>query len=110
MSDDNDLIRRGDVLRLLQSGAGLTLTGQAKRVAALTAAPTFTSADLERAWRMGRDAVLADVQELRDVPSVPPGNERAEVYNEACENILRFTAALTPPADLAQRVKGPAHD
>lgn len=74
-------------------------------------APTFTAADLERAWEMGRDAVLADVQELRDLPSIPPGNERAEVYNEACDNILRFTARLTPPADLAQRVKkGPAHD
>ena len=101
MSDDNDLIRRKDALR-----AVMHTTGEAyELIYQVPAAPTFTAADLEKAWEMGRDAVLADVQELRDVPSIPPGNERAEVYNEACDNILRFSVALTPPADLAQRVK-----
>ena len=115
--NDNDLIRRGDAMQCctdqLHNTALLTsLPPQSSAawdarnaIAALSAAPTFTTADLERAWGMGRDAALADVQELRDVPSDPPGNERAEVYNEACDNILRFAVALTPPTDLAQRVK-----
>lgn len=35
---DNDLIRRGDALELLQDGLGLTLTAISKRIAALPAA------------------------------------------------------------------------
>lgn len=48
-------------------------------------------------WCAGRDAAAQEVQEWRDLPSVPPGNERAEVYNEACDDMLRYIRALTPP-------------
>ena len=41
---DNDLIRRGDVLELLQSGLGLTLDKLSRRIAAIPAAPAPTLA------------------------------------------------------------------
>lgn len=96
---DNDLIRRGDVLReahdLALDGMGmLDVHALEGRLIALPAAPTFTAADLERAWEMGRD-------------------EAARAVHEAGRMTLGHLNAiggLTPPADLAQRVKGPAHD
>ena len=57
---DDDLIRRGDVLRLLQSGAGLTLNGQARRVAAL---PAVTPRDY---------TLRPDLQKIVDGAKVAP--------------------------------------
>lgn len=92
---ENDLIRRGDALALphrlspsLDADDGYFVSVDAIR--ALPAAPTFTAADLEKAWEMGRDAV--------------------QVFCLQPCGTVRVRRPKNPPADLAQRVKGPAHD
>lgn len=55
---DNDLIRRGDALKVLQSGLGLTMAGQARRIAAL---PAVTVGVKPLVWEAGeRDQRRAD--------------------------------------------------
>jgi len=68
--------------------------------AALSAAPTFTAADLKRAWEMGRDACIGILEcEL----------ELARAADRTTALVLAITCRAmngeTPPADLAQRVK-----
>ena len=48
---DDDLIRRGDALKVLQSGLGLTMSGQARRIAALPAVTAPQGMDAPVAWR-----------------------------------------------------------
>jgi len=95
---ENDLIRRGDAKRALILGD--TFTRAQAKLDALPAAPTFTAADLERAWEMGRDACIGILEcEL----------ELARAADRTTALVLAITCRAmngeTPPADLAQRVK-----
>lgn len=58
-------------------------------VIAEPAAPTFTAADLERAWEMGRDMSAKAC-------------DWGDIYGDNAVSVIR---ALITPADLAQRVK-----
>jgi hypothetical protein len=68
-------------------------------------APTFTAADLARAWEAGRDAAMVEVQEVRDIPST---TLHAEAFDTCCDLLTGYISALTPPADLAELLKGGA--
>lgn len=83
MSDD-DLIRRSDAEKAMLPFVHNVIADDAiAAIAALPAAPTFTAADLERAWEMGRDTLGS----LLD------------------HHPIYVSALAPPPADLAQRVK-----
>ena len=103
MSDD-DLIRRGDVLRLLQSGAGLTRNGQARRVAALPAVTPGVKVKpgvIERAvwsamlWAASNNVGFEGVPEYTD-----KGNSFAETEARAAATRILAALDLTPQPSL----------
>lgn len=65
-------------------------------------APTFTAADLERAWRIGRNM---SVEACADYPRSSPEYQEYIHYDDQIVYSQDCIRALTPPADLAQRVK-----
>ena len=50
-------------------------------------------------WAAAIEAVKVEIKEWLALPAVPPKNPRAEVYDEACHNILRFVCDLKPAAE-----------
>lgn len=90
MSDD-ELIRRGDALAACAPLYGWSIAAAEELEAAIDAlppAPTFTAADLEAACRVGLKLVMEAIIDAKSI-------------TEAMHKI----AALTPPADLAARLR-----
>jgi hypothetical protein len=71
----------------------------AERVAALEAAVAAARAE---GWAMAIEAVKVEVKEWLDLPAVPPKNPRAEIYDDACTNIMRFVCDLKPPTEASK--------
>ncbi|NEX45214.1 hypothetical protein [Pseudotabrizicola algicola] len=80
----------------------------AKRIRRATQMPTTATAALDRlkaeaeltGWKRGRDDALAEITELRGVPSL---TARAQAFDDCCDMLSASIRALTPPADLAAR-------
>lgn len=101
---DNDLIRRGDVAAACQHPCVSCLDA----IAALpAAAPTFTAADLERAWSMGRDRSAERAGTYCHFRGVAGQILKSPVVftTHTWQEIQGFIREISPPADLAQRVK-----
>lgn len=69
-------------------------------------ASSFTAADLARAWAAGRDAgaVEAQGEGWPDLKTTGP-SERQEAWWDCGDAIADSIRTLTPPADLAEKVK-----
>lgn len=50
-------------------------------------------------WEQAIQAVKVEVQEWLDIPHAPRRNPTAEVYDDACRNIMRFVCNLQPPSE-----------
>lgn len=95
-----------------------TAKGQCEGLGHRILAPTFTAADLQRAWEMGRDAGLERAERRWATRSEQASRLFEMDYPEAqidskcyshrageADDIAYEIRALTTPADLTQRVK-----
>jgi hypothetical protein len=104
MSDD-DLIRRSDARQAVIASTG-AMDG-VSNINALPAAPTFTAADLEAAFRVGvyKSAMAVAETEIGYYDGISGDwhpMAGPSIISAACATIR----ALTPPADLVDRVEG----
>ena len=103
MSDD-DLIRRGDAKRALILGD--TFTRAQAKLDALPAVTLGVSVDIDELAYRFWSIHPKEIPEPIGMPEGYKGGRRAWFYATEMRNMIAaLPAALTPPADLAQRVK-----